>query len=85
MPFNFESGYMCCAEQVDAEGNCPNGAESSDCKVRYNGIWTCTDHPTAVRGGADQISFVEGEKGSKFKITYYLFLIRHVIISIVYS
>ena len=81
---------MCCAEQVDAEGNCPNGAESSDCKVRYNGIWTCTDHPTAVRGGADQIPDqddvqVEGEKGSKFKITYDLFLIRRVIISIVYS
>ena len=42
---------MCCAVQPDAEGNCPGGAEGSDCTTHHpeTGIYTCADHPTAVR------------------------------------
>merc|ERR1712227_172262 len=51
MPFNFLDGYMCCEEQEDAEDNCPEGAQSSDCSTHHpdTGIYTCADHPTAVR------------------------------------
>jgi len=51
MPFNFQDSYMCCALQPDAEGNCPDGAEGSDCTTHHpdTGIYTCADHPTAVR------------------------------------
>ena len=81
MPFNFESGYMCCSVEEDANGDCPNGAQSSNCKVIYQGVWTCDDHPSAVRGGADQSSDsgdveVESEKGSKFQIISYIQLLE---------
>ena len=51
MPFNFQDGYMCCAEQEDSEDNCPGGAQSSDCFSHHpdTGIYQCTDHSTAVR------------------------------------
>ena len=81
MPFNFESGYMCCSVEEDANGDCPNGAQSSNCKVIYQGVWTCDDHPSAVRGGADQSSDVgdvevESEKGSKFQMINYIQLLE---------
>ena len=49
MPFNFQDTYMCCSVQPDAEGNC-NG-QGSDCLTHHpgTGIFTCADHPTAVR------------------------------------
>jgi len=51
MPFNFQDSYMCCSLQPDAEGNCPDGAEGSNCNTHHpdTGIYTCADHPTAVR------------------------------------
>ena len=51
MPFNFLDGSMCCGAQPDAEGNCPGGAEGSDCTTHHpdTGVYTCADHPTAVR------------------------------------
>ena len=61
MPFNFLDGHMCCGAQPDAEGNCPEGAQGSDCFTHHldTGIYTCADHPTAVRVGVDST------KGSK--------------------
>ena len=52
-PFNFQDGYMCCAVQPNVEGDCPQGANGSNCKPRYpdTGVYTCADHPTAVRKG----------------------------------
>ena len=51
MPFNFLDGYMCCEHQEDADGNCPEGAQGSNCNTHHpdTGIYTCADHPTAVR------------------------------------
>jgi len=51
MPFNFLDGYMCCEHQEDADDNCPEGAQGSNCNTHHpdTGIYTCADHPTAVR------------------------------------
>ena len=51
MPFNFLDGNMCCGAQPDSEGNCPDGADGSNCFDHHpgTGIYTCADHPTAVR------------------------------------
>ena len=48
-PFSF--GFMCCAVQPNAEGDCPEGADSSNCNDHYPepGRYACADHPTAVR------------------------------------
>merc|ERR1719394_2007715 len=48
-PFSF--GFMCCAVQPNAEGYCPEGADSSNCNDHYPepGKYKCADHPTAVR------------------------------------
>ena len=50
-PFNFQDGYMCCAVQPNVEGDCPQGADGSNCNTHYpdTGLDTCADHPTAVR------------------------------------
>ena len=50
---------MCCEQQEDAEGNCPEGAQGSDCFTHHpnTGIFTCGDHQTAVRGEGNFLSY----------------------------
>ena len=56
---------MCCSLQPDSDGNCPDGADGSNCNTHHpdTGINTCADHPTAVRVEVDS---AKGSKSSLF-------------------
>ena len=73
-PFNF--GFKCCAVQPNAEGDCPEGADHSNCNDHYPepGRYACADHPTAVRVEGNFFSYGHFDekmlgtyKGQKFR------------------
>ena len=61
---------MCCSVQPDAEGNCPEGAQDSYCYTHHpnTGIYTCADHPTAVRVGVETSGKIELNKYKNDKL-----------------
>ena len=74
MPFNCQDTYMCCSVQPDAEGNCPDGAEGSNCNTHHpdTGIHTCADHPTAVRVEVEVDNHGQKSKMIKLKLNQIL-------------
>ena len=63
-PFSLNGGHSCCTvEPVD--GKCPPFGSRS-CRMRIPNVFTCADHPSAVRGKKDVE--IESGEGLKFKI-----------------